>query len=209
MMKNEIVAIFMLMATLAPGAAIANTSEPAAAVQDSGAAELDDDETVLHQLLELSHEAKVSLSEAIATAEKLHDGSRTAQIGFEKPGSPEYRVRTVRGSIIWENTIDARSGQIVGEERSFPLAELGSDDRRDIDALKHVRPDLTEAVRFAEKEVGGKAVGATLIDEDGAPNFAVVVVCDEHLKQVMLEARRLDHSSTASHRTSERASQSR
>ena len=132
------------------------------------------------------------MSEAIAVAEKLHEGSRTAQIGFENADSPEYRVRTVRGSVIWENIIDARNGRIVGGETMVSLDELGDGDRRDIDALTHVRAELTEAVMFAEKAVGGTAVGATLIDEDDTPNFAVVVISGDRLKQVMLEARRVD-----------------
>jgi hypothetical protein len=82
----------------------------------------------------------------------------------------------------------------------FSFSELSSDDRRDIDALKHVRPELLEAVAFAEKAAEGKAVGATLVDEDGTPNFAVVVVSNDRLKQVMLEARRDDRHASASRR---------
>jgi uncharacterized membrane protein YkoI len=196
-MKNDLFAMFMLMAAFVPGAASAELSEPSTAAQDIGAAEIDGDRTVLRQLLQLAREARVSLSEAIATAEKLHDGSRTAQIGFEKPDSPQYRVRTVRGNVIWENNIDARNGRIIGKETTFSFDELGSDDRRDIDALKHVRQELLEAVAFAEKALEGKAAGATLIDEDGTPNFAVVVISNDRLKQVMLEARRDDRHASA------------
>ena len=84
-MKNELFAIFILVAAFVPGAALAELSEPPTAAQDLGAAEIDSGQTVLRQLLQLAREARVSLSEAIATAEKLHDGSRIAQIGFEKP----------------------------------------------------------------------------------------------------------------------------
>jgi hypothetical protein len=186
----------LINGTLTPGAAMADISKVPAPARDGIAAELDSDRTVLRQLLELSREAKVSLSEAIATAERLHDGSRTVQIGFERAGSPEYRVRTVRGSVIFENTVDARNGRIVGKERLFLLDELSSDDQHDIDALKHVTPELSDAVVFAEKAVTGKAVGGCLIDEDGTPNFAVVVVSSDRLKQVMLEARRVERHAT-------------
>jgi uncharacterized membrane protein YkoI len=194
-MKNDLFAMIMLIAAFVPGAALAELSEPPTAAQDLGAAEIDNDQTVLRQLLQLAREARVSLSEAIATVEKLHDGSRTAQVGFEKPDSLAYRVRTVRGNVIWENNIDARNGRIIGKETTFSFGELGSDDRRDIDALKHVRPELLEAVAFAEKATEGKAVGATFIDEDGTPNFAVVVISNDRLKQVMLEARDDRHAS--------------
>jgi uncharacterized membrane protein YkoI len=197
-MKSNIVAMFLLMAAFAPRSAVADIAE----LPDSakgGAVEFDSDQTVFRQLTQLSREAKFSLSEAIAMAEKLHNGSRAVQIGFERAGCPEYRVRTVRDSVIWENTIDARNGRVTGNETVFSLSELSSDDRRDVDALKHVRPELSEAVLFAENAVAGKAVGASLIDEDGTPNFAVVVVSSDRLKQVMLEARRIEDV-TASHR---------
>jgi uncharacterized membrane protein YkoI len=197
-MKNDLFAMFIVVAALAPVAAMADSSESSTA-QDSGAAEVDSDQTILRKLLEISHEAEVSLTEAIATAEKLHDGSRTVQIGFEKSGSPEYRVRTVRGSVIWQNTVDARNGRIIGNEARFLLGELGPDDRRDIDALKHVTQDLSEAVLYAEKAVAGKAVGGCLVDEDGTPNFAVVVVSGNRLKQVMLEAKRVDRRTATNH----------
>jgi uncharacterized membrane protein YkoI len=199
-MKNDLFAMFILIAAFVPGAALADLSEPPTATQDIGAAEIDSDQTVLRQLLQLAREARVSVSEAIGAAEKLHDGSRTTQIGFDKPDSPEYRVRTVRGNVIWENNIDARNGRIIGKEKTFSFGELSSDDRRDIDALKHVRPELLEAVAFAEKTTEGTAVGATLIDEDGTPNFAVVVISGDRLKQVMLEARRDDRHASAFHR---------
>ena len=196
-MKNDLFGMFMLIAAFIPGAALAELSEPPTGAQDLGAAEIDNDQTVLRQLLQLAREARISISEAIATAEKLHDGSRTAQIGFERPDSPEYRVRTFRGNVIWQNNIDARNGRIIGKETTFSFGELSSDDRRDIDALKHVRQELLEAVAFAEKATEGKAVGATFIDEDGTPNFAVAVISNDRLKHVMLEARRDDRHASA------------
>jgi uncharacterized membrane protein YkoI len=187
-MKNNLLATFIVGGALASSAAMAGGSGSCASAQDGGTAEVDSDQTIVRKLLELSHEAETSLTEAIAMAEKLHDGSRTVQIGFERSGSPEYRVRTVRGSVIWENTVDARNGRIIGNEARFFLGELSPGDRRNIDALDHVAQDLSKAVHFAEKAVAGKAVGGCLIDEDGRPSFAVVVVSGNRLKQVMLEA---------------------
>jgi uncharacterized membrane protein YkoI len=198
-MKNDLFAMFIFMAALVPAAAATGRAESSAPAQGAAEVGSDNGEAVLRKLLELSHEAKVSLSEAIAKAEKLHDGSRTVQIGFEGEGLPEYRVRTVRGGAIWENTIDARNGRIIGREASFSSRELSPDDRRDIDALKHVTQDLSEAVLYAEKAVAGKAVGGCLVDEDGTLNFAVVVVSDDRLKQVMLEAKRVDRHTATIH----------
>jgi uncharacterized membrane protein YkoI len=197
MMKSELIAIFLFIAALTPGAARADVTEPPETAQ-GGAVEFESDQTVLRQLMKLSREAKLSLSEAIAMAERLHDRSRAVQIGFERAGGLEYRVRTVRDSVIWESTIAARTGRLTRKETVFSLSELSGEDRRDVDALKHVRPELSEAMLFAENAVSGKAVGASLIDEDGTPNFTVVVVSNDRLNQVMLEARRIARDVTTS-----------
>jgi len=36
----------------------------------------------------------------MAIAERLHEGSKTADISFESAGSPVYRVRTIRKEIV-------------------------------------------------------------------------------------------------------------
>ena len=49
--------------------------------------------------------AHLPLLEAIAIAERLHVGSRTAGISFDALDNPSYRVRTVKDKKIWENVI--------------------------------------------------------------------------------------------------------
>jgi hypothetical protein len=65
---------------------------------------------MVRQLFELSRQARVSLRDTIAGAEKRHDGSRTVKVGFDRSASPCYRVRTARDEI-WENTVSVRGAQ--------------------------------------------------------------------------------------------------
>src|SRR5690349_21193170 len=57
------------------------------------------------RLLERFRAAKLSLAEAIARAEQLHPGSRTASVSFELSASPGYRVLTVKNNETWEDVI--------------------------------------------------------------------------------------------------------
>jgi hypothetical protein len=131
--------------------------------------------------------AQLSLSQAMAIAEGLHRGSRTATIGFEISNSPGYRVRTVTNGEIWENFIDANTGGVKGAEITSSLLELDGEDRVNIIALKSVRQELSDAVRVAEKAASGIALGGGLVKQDGKLNFVVVIVSGDGLKEVMLE----------------------
>jgi uncharacterized membrane protein YkoI len=192
-MKNNLFAILVSMAALAPAGAMADIGEPAGAAQNKCAA--DDAQKMIRQLFELSRQTQVSLHDAIAVAEKRHDGSRTVQIGFDRSAFPCYRVRTVRNDEIWENTIDAKTGRITGVERVLSFQKLGSEDRTNIKAIKHITQGMSEAVLVAERVVPGMAVGGCLIDDSVTLHFVVLVVSGDRLKQVMLE---VDRHATAS-----------
>ena len=71
----------------------------------------------------------VPLGQAMAIAEHLHGGSRTADISFEISGPPVYRVRTIKNERVWENDIDANTGSVSQAEIASSLKEL---DRRDL-----------------------------------------------------------------------------
>jgi hypothetical protein len=65
------------------------------------------------RFLALFRAASLSLTQAIAIAERSHAGSRTAAITFDISGPPAYRVRTVKNKEIWENgqSYQRRSGE--------------------------------------------------------------------------------------------------
>jgi uncharacterized membrane protein YkoI len=131
--------------------------------------------------------AHLPLIEAIAIAERLHVGSRTAGISFDTSDNPSYRVRTVKDTMIWENVIDVRTGRTAGPETAWSPNELEMEERDNINALGSVKQELSDAVAIAEKAAAGKAISGGLVKEGDRLNFVVVVLSDDHVKEVFLE----------------------
>ena len=128
----------------------------------------------------------MSLNRAIAIAERLHVGSRTAAVTFELSESPGYRVRTVRNKQVWENVVDVMTGRAIGLETSWSMSELDVDERDNIIALRSVGQELSEAVAIAEKAAAGKAISGGLVKEKDRVNFVVLVLSEDHVKEVFL-----------------------
>jgi uncharacterized membrane protein YkoI len=133
------------------------------------------------------HAAPLSLIQAITIAERLHTGSRTVAISFDTSDNPSYRVRTVKDKEIWENVIDVRTGRTAGPETVRSLNELELEERDNINALGSVKQELSNAVAIAEKAAAGKAISGGLVKEGDQLNFVVVVLSDDHVKEVFLE----------------------
>jgi len=188
MSKKRLLAIIVWFATLAATGAIADvTHTPLDAANRGLAAQRDAEEVAIHRLLEQFRAIKIPLSEAVAIAEHLHDGSRTADVSFELSSPSVYRVRTVKDERIWENVIDANTGSVVEKEISSSLGELDRKDLGNIVAMKSVKQELSDAVRIAEKAAEGSALAGGLMKQDGKLNFVVVIASGDHLKEVMLE----------------------
>src|ERR1700750_724764 len=72
------------------------------------------DEAISREL-ELFRGAEVSLRQALKIAGSLHPGSRIVDVSFDGgSGSSVYRVKMFRQDRIWEDTIDAKTGQVAG-----------------------------------------------------------------------------------------------
>ena len=186
--KQRFAIILLSLLALAPPYAIARASATQAA-QEGGA----DDERIhqeaVNRELEAFRAAQVSLRQAMGIAEKLHLGSRTADITFEgTSGSPVYRVKTFQHNRLWEYAIDAKTGDTIGTETVSHLNDLNSDDRNNVIALRTVRQELSDAVIIAEQVASGRAMGGGLMNDNGKLNFVIVVVSGgSDLKQVVLE----------------------
>ena len=184
MSKKRLLAIIVWSAALAATGAIADVTHTPLDTANRGVAAQRD---VEHRLLEQFRTIKISLSQAVAIAEHLHDGSRTADVSFELSGTPVYRVRTLRHERIWENVVDANTGSVTENEISSSLRELDREDLDNILALKSVELELSDAVRIAEKAAEGSALAGGLLQQDGKLNFVVVIAVSDRLKEVMLE----------------------
>jgi hypothetical protein len=153
--KQRFAIILLSLLALAPPYAIPRTSAMQAVTQEGGAEDERLHQDAVSRELEAFHAAQVSLRQAIGIAEKLHIGSRTADISFDgASGSPVYRVKTVQHDRLWEHAIDAKTGDTIG----------------------------------TEQVASGRAIGGSLMEDNGKLNFVIVVVSGgSDLKQVVLE----------------------
>jgi len=186
--KQRFAVILLSLLALVPPYAIARSSAMQAA-QEGGAEDERIHQETVNRELEAFRAAQLSLRQAIGIAEKLHSGSRTADISFDgASGSPVYRVKTVQHDRLWEHAIDAKTGNTIGTEAVSHLNDLNPDDRNNIIALRTVRQELSDAVVIAEQVASGRAIGGSLMDDNGKLSFVIVVVSGgSDLKQVVLE----------------------
>ncbi|WFU85354.1 PepSY domain-containing protein [Bradyrhizobium sp. CIAT3101] len=183
----QLLALLFCSVALTGTAAMAGiTKDSADAEQQNSAAERDLDEAT-RRVLEQFHTVRVPLSQAMAIAERLHEGSKTADVSFEISGPPVYRVRTVRNERVYENVIDANAGSVSDGEIASSLKELDREDLSNIIALKWIRQKLSDAVQVAERASAGSALAGGLMKQDGKLNFIVVVATGDRLKEVWLE----------------------
>ena len=185
---NTFAAILMLSVALAPGVARADLTDAApCAHARSRAADSNHDPEADRRLVAVFRATQLSLGQAMEIAEKLHDGSRTADISFETASLPAYRVRTVKNGQVWENVIDANTGRIAEKEIASSLNELDRDDLGNIIALRSVRQELADAVRIAESAASGRALGGGLLKQDRHLSFVVLILSGDRLKEVTLQ----------------------
>ncbi|MGV7216938.1 PepSY domain-containing protein [Bradyrhizobium sp. UFLA05-112] len=188
MRKKLLFAVLLMSATLAATGAAAEVSRALVDAESRGAvAQSESEEKAIRRVLEQFRATQVPLSQAIAIAEHLHEGSKTADVSFETPGPSVYRVRTVKDERVWENVIDANTGSVTNKEVASSLKELDREDLSNIIALKWIKHELSDAVRVAEKAAEGNALAGGLIKQDGKLNFVIVVASGDRLKEVMLE----------------------
>jgi uncharacterized membrane protein YkoI len=188
MSKKQLFVVLLSLLTCAPSyAGIAlDGAISAAQEQDANGSGLTDEE--ISRELELFRGAEVSLRQALKIADGLHHGSRIVDVSFDGgSGSPVYRVKTFQLDRIWEDAIDAKTGQVAGNVRVSSMKELNLEDRLNLIAMQSVRQELADAVFVAEDKTAGKALSGGLMSEAGKLNFVIVVLSGTNLKQVILE----------------------
>ncbi len=188
MSKQQLFAAMLSLLVCVPSYANAALNGTATAAQEQSESRNGVNDETVNQELELFRSVEVSLREALRIAGKLHAGSRIVDISFDGgSGSPVYRVKTFRQEQIWEDTIDAKTGRIIGNTTVSSLNGLHKEDRTNLIALQSVRQELADAVFVAEDNTSGKAISGGLMNEDGKLNFVIVVLSGSDLKQVILE----------------------
>jgi hypothetical protein len=165
-MKYMFAGLLLLSSTLASNGAMADFNDrSASAFGPSPLATQESNAGSDQRFLALFRVASLSLTQAIASAERLHAGSRTVAITFDISGTPAYRVRTVKNKEIWENLIDVSTGKVAGPELAWSLNEVKAEERDNIIALRWVGQELSDAVSIAENAAAGKAISGGLVNE--------------------------------------------
>jgi hypothetical protein len=186
--RRMLAGILLLSSILASSEAIADLSNDSAGqLGQSVSTQQEKNAKPEERYLAQFRAAPLSLTQAIAVAERLHVGSRTAAVTFEISDRPGYRVRTVRNKEVWENVVDVITGRAIGVEASLSMSDLEVDERDNIMALRSVGQKLSDAVAVAEKAAAGKAISGGLVKEEDQVNFVVVVLSDDRVKEVFLE----------------------
>ncbi|MGY3129698.1 putative membrane protein YkoI [Bradyrhizobium sp. USDA 4501] len=198
MSKKHLFALIVWSAALTTTGAVADVAQnPADGDGPSATAQSEAEDAAIRRVLTEFRTIRVPLSRAMEIAERLHDGSKTADISFELANPPVYRVRTMRNENVWENAIDANTGSFTGKELASSLKELDRDDLAKMTALKWSKQEMSDAVQVAERAAAGSALAGGLVRQEGRLNFVVVVAAGDHLKEVMLEPRRVGKQSAS------------
>ena len=96
-------------------------------------------------------------------------------------------MTTVKDKEIWENVVDVHTRLTVEPETSRSLNELEREERDNINALRSVKQELSDALAITEKAAAGKAISGALVKEGDQLNFVVVVPSGDQMKEVFLE----------------------
>lgn len=133
--------------------------------------------------------AKLSLTDAIRTAQQQAQG-KTLEARFEMwQGKPAYFVRTCANGQVWEGRIDANSGQLIGQPRTMAASKLGSGLEHDMTALRGAHTSLTQAVSTAEQQQGGKVIMASVkAGANGKASYSLDLIKNGQLHTAMVNA---------------------
>jgi uncharacterized membrane protein YkoI len=131
---------------------------------------------------------RVPIRRAIAIAETRGSGAKIVDIDFDEESDQlAYKVKTYQHNEIWTGTIDASTGEIIGEGVVTPVASLEGKEKAELASLRASGMDLSEAIAVAEEYGVGSAISAGLEERNGKTIFVVVVVADGKLKEVAVE----------------------
>jgi uncharacterized membrane protein YkoI len=134
---------------------------------------------------------RVPIRRAIAIAESRAAGAKIVDIGFdEESDQVAYKVKTYQNNEIWTGTINASTGEIIGEGVATPVGSLEGKEKAELANFRLSGMGLSEAIEIAEEYGVGSAVSAGLEQQNGKPIFVVVVVADGILKEVSVEMAR-------------------
>ena len=133
--------------------------------------------------------AKLSLVQAVTDAQKEMRGNILAARFELWNGQPSYLIRTYTSNEIWQERVDANTGQPIGQPSSIPQSQLSTRLQQNVTALQNVKTNFVDAVANAEQKQGGKAIMAAVeARPDGAVSYKLDLVKHNHLQVAMVDA---------------------
>jgi uncharacterized membrane protein YkoI len=132
--------------------------------------------------------AKLSLTQALASAQSENRGKPLAARFEMWHGKPAYLIRTYSANKIWETRVDANSGDAIGEPTTVAESELGPQVKKEIKALDSAQTSLTDAVNKAEQQEGGKVIMARVKPVSGGASYDIDLVKNGRLHTAMVDA---------------------
>jgi uncharacterized membrane protein YkoI len=127
------------------------------------------------------------MRDAVAAAER-QPGGEAVDIGFAiDQGQGIYRVKTYQNGTVWEGTLDASTGKMIGSGTSMAETQLDPEDRAEIAGLKAAKTNLSSAIESAERQAGGKAIDAGLEQRNDAIVYEIKVVKDNSIVSMTVD----------------------
>jgi uncharacterized membrane protein YkoI len=172
---------FIPMSALAREFSDTTTPTPAQEFSES-------DRTAIFQEIKVFANVQISVRDVIKIAEESSAGAKVVDVSFDgRADRLAYRVKTYQHDEIWDVTIDASTGKIIGDGIVMPVSTLDVKDKTKLVGFSTAGIDLSDVVPIAEAYGSGKAVSAGLEEENGKLVFLVVVVTDGSLKQISVD----------------------
>lgn len=188
MFIERIVALLMLSGlSVLPMPTLARESDGAA--KPAPAQDFSESErTAIFQEIKLFANARISVREAIKIAEGRASGAKVVDVSFDGGGGRlAYNVKAYLNDEISAVTIDASTGETIGDALVTLVSALDAKDRIELAGFSTAVIDLSDVVPIAEAYGSGKAVSVGLDEENGKVIFLVVVVTDGSLKQISVD----------------------
>jgi uncharacterized membrane protein YkoI len=185
--KRFAVQFILLVLSIFPMTALARESSDTTIPAPAQGTSASDRAAILREIKAFGS-VQISVRDVIAIAEKHSIGAKAVDISFD--GRAErlvYRVKTYQHAKIWEGSIDASTGKLVGDATLTPASALDIKDNVELAGFSSAGVDLSEVVSIAEEYGDGRAVSAGLGEENGKLIFLVVVDTDGSLREISVD----------------------
>jgi uncharacterized membrane protein YkoI len=186
LMKISAAQLMLLILSILPMSTLAresNGTATATSAQDFNESE----RAAIVQEIKVFANVQISVRDAIKIAERV-SGAKVVDVSFDGQADRlAYRVKTYRHDKILAVTIDASTGETIGDAVVTPVSALVAKDKIELAGFGTAVIDLSDGVSIAEAYGSGKAVSVGLEEENGKLIFLVVVVTDGSLKQISVD----------------------